>query len=347
MKKILSVFMTLVLLFVLVGCQGETGSSSESEAVSGNETADAASDKSFKIGITQWPGSYVWYGVEKMGLFQKNGVNATIEMFPVYSDGMNALASGNLDAFILSYSDAIAPYNQGGEFKIVMVEDYSAGSDGIVVKPEIKTLEDLKGKTVATEIGTVDQMFLNKCLEKAGLTESDINLSNMSIGDAGNAFIAGRVDAAVIWDPSLSLAVASGGNLLYTTKETPGLIPAVMAVNTKVLEEDRDAIKNIIKAWYEGLEVMETNHDEFVSKVAEGAEITVEDFENLMQGVKLVGLEENVPAFKNTEDYVSLTYCGMEHAKFLQSVGMLEKIPDSLEPLIDGSVINEIINEKQ
>jgi NitT/TauT family transport system substrate-binding protein len=241
----------------------------------------------------------------------------------------------------------MSPYISGADFKIVMIEDYSAGSDGLVVQPDIKSVEDLKGKTVATEIGTVDHMFLNKCLENAGMTEADINLTNMSIGDAGNAFIAGQVDAAVVWDPSLSLAVDAGGTVLSSTKDYPGLIPAVMAVNGDVLGSRRDDVKKVMQAWFNSLDGYDSNHEEFVKAVAEGAEISVEDFEMLMEGVDLISLEDNTPAFETSDDYVSLVTCGKEHCEFLKSVDMISEVPESLDDLIDGSLISELVAESE
>lgn len=340
MKKFLSMLLIATLTLGMYGC-----GSNVSDTTDSTDTASSSSDDEFVIGITQWPGSYVWYGTEKLGYFENHNINASIRMFNNYSDGMNALTSGNIDAYILSYSDAMSPYISGADFKIVMIEDYSAGSDGLVVKPEIKSIADLKGKTVATEIGTVDHMFLNKCLESAGLTESDINLTNMSIGDAGNAFIAGQVDAAVIWDPSLTMAVDAGGVVLSSTKDYPGLIPAVMAVNSDVLTNRRDDVKKVMEAWFDSLDGYNNNHDEFVKAVAEGAEISVEDFEMLIKGVDLISLEDNLPAFETSDDYISLVTCGMEHCEFLKSVNMTSEIPDSLDNLIDGSLVNEIYAE--
>ncbi|EKQ54843.1 MULTISPECIES: ABC transporter substrate-binding protein [Clostridium] len=342
MKKIVSILVSMFMLLGLYGC----GANNNTNKID-NTTAQVSDEKIIKIGITQWPGSYVWYGVEKRGFFEKNGVKAEVQMFPVYSDGINALASGNIDMFMASYSDTIAPYKNGSEFKIAMVEDYSAGSDGIVVKDGINSLKDLKGKNVATEFGSVDQMFLYKCLEKEGLKKDDINLTNMTIGDAGNAFIAGQVDAAAIWDPSLSLAVENGGKLLYTTKDTPGLIPAVMAVNNETLENKRDDVKKIINAWYDGIEDFNTNHDEFVKYVAEEAKISADDFNKLMSGVKLATLDDNALAFENSNDNMSLEYSGKEHAEFLKSAGLIDDVPKDIAPLLDGSIVDEVIKERK
>ena len=55
-----------------------------------------------------------------------------------------------------------------------MVQDYSAGADGLIAKSDIKSVKDLKGKNVAIELGGSDHLFLLKCLENAGLTTKDV-----------------------------------------------------------------------------------------------------------------------------------------------------------------------------
>ena len=138
-----------------------------------------------------------------------------------------------------------------------MVQDYSAGADGVIAKSDIKSVKDLKGKNIAIELGGSDHLLLLKTLENAGLDpEKDVNIINMSTGDAAACDLSetGSVDAAAIWEPSLSMAQAeTGGNILSNSgdKEYEGLIPAVLAANgDSFLKGKRDAIKSVMKAWY-------------------------------------------------------------------------------------------------
>ena len=69
-----------------------------------------------------------------------------------------------------------------------------------------RRIADLKGKNVAVNEGSVSEFYLNVLLGKAGLKESDLNTVNMTASDAGGAFVAKRVDAAVTWEPWLTRA---------------------------------------------------------------------------------------------------------------------------------------------
>ena len=81
------------------------------------------------------------------------------------------------------------------EFSIVLETDKSNGSEGLVAKSDIKNISDLVGKTIATQIYSVDHMLLLTLLNENGMTEKDVNIVDMSIQESGNAFIAGQCDA--------------------------------------------------------------------------------------------------------------------------------------------------------
>src|SRR5205807_10647315 len=111
------------------------------------------------------------------------------------------------------------------DFKYVAAIDDSNGGDGIVATRDIKSIKDLKGRKVAVNEGSVSQFYLNVLLAKAGLKETDLQTVNMTAGDAGGAFVAKRVDAAVTWEPWLSKGKATDhGHLLVDSSTTPGLI---------------------------------------------------------------------------------------------------------------------------
>ena len=76
--------------------------------------------------------------------------------------------------------------------------------------------------------------MLQKALEKAGLTEKDIQLVNMNPDDAGAAFAAGKIDVAVTWEPWITKASGDKkGHVIFSSKETPNLILDVLAISTK------------------------------------------------------------------------------------------------------------------
>ena len=98
----------------------------------------------------------------------------------------------------------MGPLAQGQALKAVLVNDNSAGNDAIVAGPDIHSVKDLRGKKVATELGTVEQFLLDKALAANGMTEKDIQYVNIKVQDCPGAMIARKIDACAIWEPNKS-----------------------------------------------------------------------------------------------------------------------------------------------
>ena len=342
-KKLLALLMTMIMCISLSACGASSSQTGES-------TANANDSKGQKVvlGINDWPGSYWWLAVDKMGYFDEQGVDVEVKLFSNYSDGLNALNSGKIDLFVPALADIIPAYVRGADTKVIMVQDYSAGADGLIAKSDIKSVKDLKGKNVAIELGGSDHLFLLKCLENAGLTTKDVNLINMSTGDASNAFISGQVDAAAIWEPSLSMAQKeTGGNILASTKdaEYEGLIPAVLATNGNALKTKREEIKKVMKAWFNARDGYENKFDEFAKDVSSGAEVSPEEFKTLMEGCAVRTMDENAEAFKDGDTYVSLKKCSSMLSEFLYDNGLIDSKSDNFDSLFDSSIFDEVYAE--
>src|SRR4029079_8458239 len=124
-----------------------------------------------KIGYSDWPRWVAWQVAKEKRLFAKNGVEVELVWFPIYTDSLTALNTGKIDANCSAWCDVIAPLAEGIKLKVVLVNDNSAGNDAIIAKPGIKSVKDLKGKSVATELGTVEHFVLLQALAKNGLSE--------------------------------------------------------------------------------------------------------------------------------------------------------------------------------
>lgn len=342
-KKWLAGLLGILMAVSLCAC----GNSAD-EGKTEDATEENGSSEKIVLGINDWPGSYWWLAVDELGYFEKEGVEVEVKLFSNYSDGLSALNSGKIDMFVPALADIIPAYVSGADIKVIMVQDFSAGADGLIASADINSVEELKGKNVAIELGGSDHLFLLKCLENAGLSENDVNLVNMSTGDAANAFIGGSVDAAAIWEPSLSMAQEeTGGNILATSAdaEYKGLIPAVLAVNGDSLETKRDEMKLVMKAWYNARDAYENNFDEFAKAVSNHAEVTPEEFKTLMDGCDVRTMEENVDAFKEGDTYVSLRNCAEMLSGFLYDNELIDELPENYEDLFDSSLFEEVYEE--
>jgi NitT/TauT family transport system substrate-binding protein len=315
LKKVLLVLCLLLFVFSLTGC-------GKSES------------KKIKLGISAFVGWFPYYIAAGEDYFKKNGVDVELVWFPVYSDSLQAFNSGKLDLLCVALPDTPALYMKDGTpFKIIALNDYSNGGDGIVAKKHIQSLQDLKGKKVATEYATIEHFFLLKALETAGLTEADIQLVNMSVGDSAPAVISGAVDAAGLWEPALSIAKADSSNrLLFDSSRTPGLIQDTTIATEKLIKNNPAAVTAVINAYLDALDFYRKNPDQAIEYMRVPAEVDAPTMREVMSGGYVYGLKDMLNALnKNTKGFMYSPYSAHQAALFLQSVKMLDNVPDDIE----------------
>jgi NitT/TauT family transport system substrate-binding protein len=183
--------------------------------------------------------------------------------------------------------------------------DNSKGGDGIVANKNIADVAGLKGKKVAFEQGSVSQFFLNALLKDAGLTQDDIEPVNMAATDAGVAFAAKQVDAAVTWEPALSQgAKAAHGKLLLSSADKPGLITDVVAATTDTIANKKDDVAGFVRAWYKAVDFIKTNPDEANKIMAQGVGGWLNDpavFAETLAGIEYLDKEKNIAFFGTPE----------------------------------------------
>jgi NitT/TauT family transport system substrate-binding protein len=103
------------------------------------------------------------------------------------------------------------------------VNDNSAGNDGFVAKKQFRSIKSLKGKTVATELGTVDHFLLLQALAKNGMTEKDIVFKNHHGARRRGRLSPGQTRCRRLVATVAERCVKEGkANLLFTSKDVPG-----------------------------------------------------------------------------------------------------------------------------
>ena len=189
MKKILSIVLVLTLALSLAACGG-SGSSSMTMGTGGTT------------------GTYYGYG-GVLGQYIKN--NAGINVTVVSTDGSKAniqgIAAGDyqlgtVQSDVMSYAwEGTRSFEKDGKvdsFRVV-AGLYSEAVQLVTMDPEIRSVADLKGKSVS--IGApASGVYFNAIdvLAAAGLTEKDINAQYQSFADSADALKDGKIDAAFI-----------------------------------------------------------------------------------------------------------------------------------------------------
>ncbi len=295
-----------------------------------------------KLGMSTWLGYAPLYLAKEKGFFQNRGLDVEIVVIESPADRRVAFAADKIQGFATTVDTHVmtAAAENPIPLKQVLALDDSHGGDGIVSKKEIKTVKDLKGKTVAAQLGAGASYFwLNYVLAQNGMKLSDIKAIDMKAGDAGAAFVAGKVDAAVTWEPWLSKARETPfGHVLLSSDKTPGIIVDSLAFKPDFLKKRGADVKKIVSGWNEAVKFAAENPQEADAIMAKFTGQKPEEFTKEKTGVRFYGEKENKDYF-GTAKNPGLLYKVTQRAADLWYELKLIKTKPKAADLIDGSFL--------
>lgn len=297
------------------------------------------------IGYSDWPGWTCWDIAEQQGFFKKHNVNVKLVWFPTYTDSLSALAAGQIDANCQTWSDTMGPIAQGQALKVVLVNDNSAGNDAIIAGPDIKSIKDLRGKKVATELGTVEQFLLDKALAANGMTEKDIQYVNIKVQDCPGAMIARKIDACAIWEPNKTqlLENMKGTHVIFDSKEMPGLIADLLVFQAKTVNAHPKDVQNIVDAWYDMMDYWRAHPDESVKIMAKRTNSPVDFYKKFITGTRIFNANEALSALTQSTKPTSLYTSGKDSSQFLLDLKQVPSLPN-YAAAIDDTFVKDAVS---
>jgi NitT/TauT family transport system substrate-binding protein len=289
----------------------------------------AGTQPAVRVGVSDWTGWVAWYVARDQGYFRKYGANVELVWFANYTDSIAALSTGQLDANCQTWSDTLGPIAKGVPLEAVLVNDNSAGNDALMVAPRIHAFTDLRGRKIALEQYSVSHFVLYTALERNGLAPHDVDIVNLSAGDAAAAFMSGRVDAAVVWNPWISQIQKSGtGRPLFTSTQMPGLIPDLLVASSNAIQRKRKDLIGMIRAWFDTEAFIRSQPDRAVAIMAKVVGMDPGQYRVFLPGTRFFDAAANREAFDPQNDH-SLVRVAPTIAAFLLSNKLIDGRPDA------------------
>lgn len=296
MKKFLFLLLSVIVALAAAGCGSSNQAEQAKPAEGGNSSASAVKTP-LKITLPTWTGYGPLFLAKEKGLFEKHGLDVELSTIEGLAERKQALAGGQVDGMATALDVQVTLAAAGVPMQVVWLLDDSYGGDGIIAKNDIKSVADLKGKKVAFEQGSTSHMLILTALKQANLTDKDVEMVQMSAGDAGAAFVAGKVDAAVTWEPWLSKASQANGKVLLSTKELSGIIVDTVGFKKDVIEQRPDDVKAFVAAMAEAMDYWKAHTDESNEIMAKGLKIDLSEFTGTVSGLKFLHKDENKQLF--------------------------------------------------
>lgn len=295
------------------------------------------------FGTGNWVGYGPWHIAEAEGYFADNGIEVEQTVFGA-SDRIAAFASGDLDVANFAVHSAYLLYQQGVDFKLVGLLDYSLEADGVLAGPGIDSPADLAGLDVAYEPASASEIMMAATLEQGGLTLEDVNAVPLSAADAATAVVAGRVAAAVTYEPYISPAILNDPDLstIFTGADVPGIVSDILVVRQDFIDEHPEAVEGMLAAWSSSIDFFRNDEAAGREIIANGVgAASPDDLEFAFDGVVFFDAEEMLEEL--TDGEYRQEVMPMMVGRSIDA-GILEEGAEiDLDDLVDASFLENIV----
>jgi ABC-type nitrate/sulfonate/bicarbonate transport system substrate-binding protein len=241
--------------------------------------------KPLKIQVSSQSAAFAWLYVTKgVGLFEQYGFDADI-LSMSGTVGIAALQANELD-FMAAAGSATRAAIRGLPIRLVYVE--ATGPDQLLVGAKgVTSVEQLRGKVITGTgpVGNVNAL-ITELLRLHGIAPGSYEL--LTAGDA--AARAASIMTGVAAGTMLGIADVpplkrEGYQILDQVSGKIGMIWSGLGANTVALQNNRDHLREALRAILAGREVMQTQRERVLPIIAAEYELSLEDAEDVYRGL--------------------------------------------------------------
>jgi NitT/TauT family transport system substrate-binding protein len=289
-----------------------------------NEVPGRSASRPLRVGVVTWPG-YAGGIVANNG-FKPNTDCLYYKRHKLYVEFLlmedvdaraKAFARGGKDGVDIVWSTVDFWANELPGFikndtkaRAIMQVDWSRGGDAIVADKSITKIEDLYGKKISLALFTPSHWLLEYSLQNSSLDDAkQTQIVKSLVGknaspDARADFVAGKVDAAVVWEPDVQEALQKrpGSHILVSSKEANKLIADLMVAREEFIRDHPDVIEDFIQGWVvDGTEEANRNPDLVANLLMQNEsvykDLGLETTKSNLASVKWADLSDNAEMF--------------------------------------------------
>ncbi|GAA1630102.1 ABC transporter substrate-binding protein [Georgenia ruanii] len=258
-------------LMLTAACGGGSGDgASPSAGASGSGASGEMT--SIKVGVLPIVDTAaIWLGKDK-GIFEQHGLDVTLEVAQGGAAVVPAVVAGEYQFGFSNVTSLIVAASKGLPLQIVAPGNFSTGDTkadigAVVTKSDsgITSPADLAGKTVAVNtLNNIGTVTVSEVVEQAGGDPSTIKFVEMGFPDMPAALSSGRVDAAWVLEPFLTIAKNQGATVVTSNfaEVDPKMQIAAYFTTKQYAQTEPDTTKAFTDAMTESLDYAEAHPDE-------------------------------------------------------------------------------------
>jgi NitT/TauT family transport system substrate-binding protein len=256
----------------------------------------------------------------------------TLDMVPLFTDG-----------FAKAGDSRIMP-------RIYQQVDWSNGGDGIVVRENIKTVADLRGKTIVLAQNSPSQYFALNMLVAAGVQPSEVKMVYTNTAfEAARAFeVQKDIAGAVSWAPDIyNLAKVQGNRMLVTTLTANKLIADVWFARADFAKDHPQIIEGLVRGIFDAMEELklQDKKEHCAKLMADGYGIPATETINMFADAHNTNWAENYQFFMNQNNPTNFERIWRQAYYLYRRIGAIENPVVPFDQVMDFSIIAKLAQE--
>jgi len=200
-----------------------------------------------------------------------------------------AVVAGSVDIGLAGSSPVARGLSTPIDYQVPWIHDVIGRAEALVVRDDIGSIEQLRGKKIATPLASTSHYSLLAALDRAGLSERDVEVIDAEPDDIYAAWTRGDIDGAYVWNPNLARIVGDGGRVLITSEELAreGKTTYDLAVVTnEFAEKYPDAVTTWVRAQDRAVRLLHDDPDTAARAIA--AELNIDPADAKAQAADLI-----------------------------------------------------------
>jgi NitT/TauT family transport system substrate-binding protein len=262
-------------------------------------------EPALRIGTNVWIGSEPLYLARELGRLDPASVQ--LVEYPSASEVLRAFRNQAIDGMVISLDELFGLAVDGLQPRIILVVDVSHGADVVVGRRGMRTMKDLKGKSVAVESSALGAFVLSRALALNGMQAGDVNVVHLESNEQPSAFEKGQVDGAVTFDPYRAQFLRAGARTLFDSTQIPGEIVDLLAVRAGVLEKHPKHIQTLLAGWFSAIDYMKREPADAARRMGVRQQTTGEQFLEAQKGLHVPSLDENLRMLGGAKPELAVT----------------------------------------
>lgn len=270
--------------------------------------------KKIRVGVPSVSmGNIIIFVTKEARLYEKYGLDAEVITMNGSGIASKALISGNIEISPIA-TPTVINANLAGSDMAILAHTMPGVIHALMVKPEIKRVEELKGKKIAvSSLGSLTDFLVRYIARKKGLNpDRDLTLIQTG-GDAERivALKSGVVDGAAMSHPGYGRAQRLGFSMLWDSAKEVNYPWMEITTRKATVRSDRETIMNYMKAHLEGIAIFKKDR-EFGRKVIKKT-LRIDDDELINESYEIFSKAflptpyPNLQGMKTSFEYVAVT----------------------------------------